>query len=119
MPRPGKSRFSVSAGTAQTGLTPRLWCDPTKRIGRNAKTKTQNEGEKKCAKPPVSITDALINVVDLLVESRISDAMDQILVKTNPVAHELYLARLRICEPKTAELNRVLTQTLESQPTES
>lgn len=100
MPRPGKSRFSVSAADCANRLdsSPLVRSDEADRA--HAKTKTQNEGEKKCAKPPVSITDALINVVDLLVESRISDAMDQILVKTNPVAHELYLARLRICEPK-------------------
>ena len=47
----------------------------------------------KIAGQPLSNT--LIKVVDLLVESRIRiDAMEQILVKTNPVAYELYLGTI-------------------------
>jgi hypothetical protein len=59
-------------------------------------------------------------VVELLVESHIRiEAMEQILVKTNPVAYELYLGMIENLEAqKTAEVNRVLTQTLKSKPTE-
>ena len=65
--------------------------------------------------------NALIRVVDLLVESRIRiDAMEQILVKTNPVAYELYLGTIEnLRAQKAAEVNRMLIQTLESQPPES
>jgi len=65
--------------------------------------------------------NALIKVVDLLVESRIRiDAMEQILVKTNSVAYELYLGMIENLRAQTAaEINQVLTQTLESQPAES
>jgi hypothetical protein len=66
------------------------------------------------------LANALSEVVDLLVESRIRiDAMEQILVKTNSVAHALYLdtiENLRV--HKAEEVNRVLTQTLKSKPTE-
>jgi carbohydrate-binding DOMON domain-containing protein len=67
------------------------------------------------------LPNALVRVVDLLVESRIRiDAMEQILVKTNPVAYQLYLGAIEDLQAqKTAEVNRVLTQTLESQPAES
>jgi hypothetical protein len=67
------------------------------------------------------LPNALIKVVDLLVESRIRiDAMEQILVKTNPVAYELYLGTIEnLRAQKAAEVNRVLAQTLESQPAES
>ena len=63
---------------------------------------------------------ALIKVVDLLIESRIRiDAMEQILVKTNPVAYDLYLGTIKnLQRQKEAEVNRVLTQTLDSQPAE-
>jgi hypothetical protein len=59
---------------------------------------------------------ALIKVVDLLIESRIRiDAMEQILVKTNPVAYDLYLGTIKnLQRQKEAEVNQVLTQTLES-----
>jgi hypothetical protein len=60
--------------------------------------------------------NTLNRVVDLLVESRIRiDAMEQILVKTNPVAYELYLRTIENLRPqKSAEVNEVLMQTLES-----
>jgi hypothetical protein len=66
------------------------------------------------------LPNALINVVNLLVESRIRiDAREQIVVKTNPVAYELYLGTIENLQvQKTAEVSRVLTQTLKSKPTE-
>jgi hypothetical protein len=66
-----------------------------------------------------SLPNALINVVDLLVENRIRiDAMVQILVKTNPVAYELYLGTIENLQAqKTAEVSRVITQTLKPKPT--
>ena len=62
------------------------------------------------------LPNALSKVVDLLVESRIRiDAMEQILVKTNPVAYDLYLGTIKnLQRQKEAEVNRVFTQTLES-----
>jgi hypothetical protein len=67
----------------------------------------------------LAISD-LGRVVELLVESRIRiDAMEQILVKTNPVAYELYVGTIKNLQAqKTAEVTRVLTQTLKSKPTE-
>jgi len=63
------------------------------------------------------LPNALTKVVDLLVESRIRiDAMEQILVKTNPVAYDLYLDTI---ENMQAQVNRVLTQALKSKPTET
>jgi hypothetical protein len=58
-----------------------------------------------------SSTNTLSRVIDLLVESRIRiDAMEQILVKTNPVAYELYLGTIENLQAqKTAELKKVLT----------
>jgi hypothetical protein len=55
-------------------------------------------------------TDALINVVDLLIESRFRiDAMEQILVKTNPVAYELYLGTIEnLRAQKAAEMKKYL-----------
>ena len=66
------------------------------------------------------LPNALIKVVDLLVENRIRiDAMEQILVKTNPVAYELYLGTIdKLQAQKTGSVNRVLSQTLKSKPTE-
>ena len=66
------------------------------------------------------LPNALVKVVDLLVESRIRiDAMEQILVKTNPVVYELYLGAIENLQAqKTTDVNRVLTQTLQSKPTE-
>jgi len=65
-------------------------------------------------------TNAFSRVVDLLVENRIRiDAMEEILVKTNPVAYELYLGTIENLQAqKEAEVNRVLTQALKSKPTE-
>jgi hypothetical protein len=64
--------------------------------------------------------NVLTRVVDLLIESRIRiDAMEQILVKTNPVAYELYLGTIENLQAqKTAEVNRVLGQTLKLKPAE-
>ncbi len=66
------------------------------------------------------LPNALIRVVDLLVESRIRiDAMEQILVKTNAVAYELYLSTVENLQTqKAAEVTRILTQTLKSRSTE-
>jgi hypothetical protein len=67
------------------------------------------------------LPNALSKVVDLLIESRIRiNAMEQILVKTNSVAYALYLGMIEdLQRQKEAEVNRVLAQTLESQPAES
>jgi hypothetical protein len=64
--------------------------------------------------------NVLAKVVDLLIESRIRiDAMEQILVRTNPVAYDLYLGTIKnLQRQKEAEVNRVLTQMLDSQPAE-
>jgi hypothetical protein len=64
--------------------------------------------------------NVLIKVVDLLVESRIRiDAMEQILVKTNPVAYDLYLGMIEnLQRQKEAEVTRVFAQTVQSKPTE-
>ena len=66
------------------------------------------------------LPDALIKVVDLLVESQIRiDAMEQILVKTNPVAYELYLGTIEnLRAQKTAELKKALTVRLKSKLSE-
>ena len=63
---------------------------------------------KASGQPP---TNTLSRVVDLLVENRIRiDAMEQILVKTNPVAYDLYLGMIEhLQNQKTAEVNRVLS----------
>ena len=57
------------------------------------------------------LPNVLTKVVDLLIESRIRiDAMEQILVKTNPVAYELYLGMIEnLRAQKAAEVNRLLT----------
>ena len=77
------------------------------------------EMSKVAGQPPLS--NALIKVVDLLVESRIRiDAMEQVLVKTNSVVYELYLGMIEnLRAQKAAEVHQVLTQTPESQPLES
>ena len=66
------------------------------------------------------LPNALRKVVDLLVESRIRiDALEQILVKTNPVAYELYLGTIENLQAqKTAELKKVLTVRLKSKLSE-
>jgi hypothetical protein len=78
----------------------------------NAKTKAQDrrgtEMSKAAGQPS---PNALSKVVDLLVESRIRiDAMEQVLVKTNPVAYELYLGMIEnLRAQKAAEVNQVLS----------
>jgi hypothetical protein len=66
------------------------------------------------------LPNALSKVVDLLVESRIRiDAMEQVLVKTNPVAYELYLGTIKnLRAQRTAELKKVLTVRLKSKLSE-
>jgi hypothetical protein len=86
-------------------------------ICANAKIKAQARGGTEMSKVAGQpLPNALSKVVDLLVESRIRiDAMEQILVKTNPVAYALYLGTIKnLQRQKEAEVNRVLTQTLES-----
>jgi hypothetical protein len=65
-------------------------------------------------------SNTLSRVVDLLVEHGIKlDAMEQILVKTNPVAYELYLGMIQNLQAqKTAEVNRLIAQTLKPKPAE-
>ena len=67
-----------------------------------------------------SLPNALSRVIDLLVESRIRiDAMEQILVKTNPVAYDLYLGTIEnLRAQKAAELKKVLTISLKSKLSE-
>ena len=57
------------------------------------------------------LPNVLIKVVDLLVESRIRiEAIEQVLVKTNPVAYDLYLGTIEnLQSQKTAEANRLLS----------
>ena len=66
------------------------------------------------------LPNALKQIVDLLVESRIRiDAMEQILVKTNSVAYELYLGTIEnLRAQKAAELKKVLTVRLKSKLSE-
>jgi hypothetical protein len=90
-------------------------------ICAHAKTETQNERGTEMSKAAGQpLPNPLMKIVDLFIESRIRiDAMEQILVKTNPVAYELYLGAIENLQAqKTAEVNRVLTQTLKSNPTE-
>ena len=87
----------------------------------NAKAKTQTEGGTEMSKVAgQQLPNALIKVVDLLVENRIRiDAMEQILVKTNSVAYELYLGTIENLQAhKASEVNRVLSRTLKSKRTE-
>jgi hypothetical protein len=62
----------------------------------------------KIADQPLST--ALEKVVDLLIENRIRiDAMEQVLVKTNPVAYDLYLGRIEnLRTQKAAESKKIL-----------
>ena len=64
--------------------------------------------------------NTLSRVVDLLVEHRIKlHALEYVLKETNPLVHELYLGAIENLQAqKTAEVNRVFTQTLKSKPTE-
>jgi hypothetical protein len=65
-------------------------------------------------------SNTLSRVVDLLVENRMRiDAMEQVLVKTNPVAYELYLGAIQNLQAqKTVEVNRLIAQTLKPKPAE-
>jgi hypothetical protein len=56
------------------------------------------------------LPNVLIKVVDLLVESRIRiEAIEQVLVKTNPVAYDLYLGTIENLRlQKAAELKNIL-----------
>ena len=66
------------------------------------------------------LPNALIKVVDLLVESRIRiDALEQILVKTNPVAYDLYLGTIEnLRVQKEAEVKKVLAGRIKSKLSE-
>ena len=66
------------------------------------------------------LPNALSKVIDLLVENQMRiDAIEQVLVKTNPVAYELYLGAIQNLQAqKTAEVNRLIAQTLKPEPAE-
>jgi hypothetical protein len=66
-------------------------------------------------------TNALSRAVDLLVEHSIKlDALEHVLKETNPLVHEFYLGTFEnLRAQKAAELNQLLTQTLESHPAEN
>jgi len=64
--------------------------------------------------------NTLSGVVDLLVEHRIRlDAWEHVLKETNPLVHEHYLGTIENLRSQKAEVNRVLAQTLKSQPAKS
>jgi hypothetical protein len=65
--------------------------------------------------------DTLSRVVDLLVEHKIRlDAWEDVLKETNPLVHEHYLGTIEnLRSQKAGEVNRVLAQTLNSQPAKS
>jgi hypothetical protein len=82
-----------------------------------AKNKAQDRRETEMSKVAGQpSTNALTKIVDLLVESRIKiDAMEQLLVKTNPVIYELYLGTIEnLRAQKAAELKKALTVKLKS-----
>ena len=59
-----------------------------------------------------SSPNALEKVVDLLIESRIRiDAMEQVLVKTNPVAYDLNLGRIENLRTRKAAESKKILQT--------
>ena len=62
------------------------------------------------------LPNALVKVVDLLVEHRIRlDALEHVLKETNPLAHDLYLGTIEnLRARKAAEVNQVLSS-LETQ----
>jgi len=70
--------------------------------------------------PGQQSTNTLRSVVDLLVEHRVKlDALEHVLKETNPLVHELYLGTIENLQAqKTAEVNRLLTQTFKSKGTE-
>jgi hypothetical protein len=57
------------------------------------------------------LPNALGNVVDLLIENRIRiDAIEQVLLKTNPVAYDVYLGTIEnLRARKPAEVRKILT----------
>ena len=65
--------------------------------------------------------NTLSRVVDLLVEHKIRlDAWEHVLKETNPLMHEYYLGTIEnLRSQEAAEMNRVLAQTLKSQPAKS
>jgi hypothetical protein len=82
----------------------------------NAKTKVQIERGTEMSKAAGQpLTNTLSSFVDLLVEHGIKlDALEQVLKKTNPLAHELYLGTIEnLRSQKAPEVNHVLTQTVE------
>jgi hypothetical protein len=89
-------------------------------IYANAKTKTGTKGTEMSRSPGQQSTNTLRSVVDLLVEQRVKlDALEHVLKETNPLVHELYLGAIENLQvQKTAELNRLLTQTFRSKRTE-
>lgn len=83
----------------------------------NTKTKARDRRGKEMNKAAGQrLPNALSKIVDLLVESRIRiDAMEQVLVKTNPVAYQLYLGMIENLQAqKAAELRQVLTVRLKA-----
>jgi len=89
-------------------------------IYANAKTKTGTKGTEISRSPGQQSTNTLRSVVDLLVEHRVKlDALEHVLKETNPLVHELYLGTIENLQAqKTAEVNRLLTQTFKSKRTE-
>jgi hypothetical protein len=65
--------------------------------------------------------DTLSRVVEQLVEHKIRlDAWEDVLKETNPLIHEYYLGTIEyLRSQKAGEVNRVLAQTLNSQPAKS
>jgi hypothetical protein len=66
-------------------------------------------------------TNALREVVDLLVESRIKlDALDNVLKEINPLLHERYLGEIEVVrERKASALKRAFTTSLKAKLTQS
>jgi len=62
------------------------------------------------------LPNALVKVVDLLIEHRIRlDALEHVLKETNPLAHDLYLGTIEnLRARKAAEVDQVLSS-LETQ----
>ncbi len=66
-------------------------------------------------------TNALREVVDLLVESRIKlDALDNVLKEINPLLHERYLGEIEVVrERKASALKQAFTASLKAELTQS
>ena len=66
-------------------------------------------------------TNALREVVDLLVESRIKlDALDNVLKEINPLLHERYLGEIEVVrERKASALKQAFTTSLKAELTQS